>query len=332
MSTVGAELEHERLDLTAQSRRVDAVRALARAFCAAGLADAAVDARHLVAGALDVDAAGLLATGEARLASAEALRISSFAHRRLAREPVARILGRRWFHGALFEIGSATLDPRSDTETLVDGVLARLGAGAELHSAGTTSDLPPSAGLRLLDLGTGSGAILVALLRALPGATGRGVDVDPAAIAIAARNAARLGVADRATFTVGCWLDDLGAERFDVIVSNPPYIATAEISGLAPEVACYDPFPALDGGNDGLDAYRAILARVGNHLAPGGLLAFEIGVGQETAVADAMARNGLGRVDVWRDLAGHARCVAARAQSGHDAKKYLDPEANRASL
>ncbi|HRD75237.1 MAG TPA: peptide chain release factor N(5)-glutamine methyltransferase, partial [Hyphomicrobiaceae bacterium] len=224
--------------------------------------------------------------------------------RRLAREPVWRILGQRAFYGLELQIGPAVLDPRPDTETLVDVVLE------------ATADAGAAAPLRILDLGTGSGAILLALLHERPSARGVGVDRSAAALQIARRNGEQLGLNDRVAWIESDWFAGVSG-RFDVIVSNPPYIPTGEIAGLDPEVRNHDPRAALDGGGDGLDAYRAIVAGVAQHLAPGGLVAFEIGDIQGPAVSALMFSAGLELVGgVRRDLSERPRVVVARAPVG----------------
>lgn len=196
----------------------------------------------------------------------------------------------------------AVLDPRPETEGLVAAVLARW----------TPAGAPP----RVLDLGTGSGAILAALLREWPAALGFGVDVSAAACHVAARNLAALGLGGRGHIVCGHWAAAL-AGRFDVIVSNPPYIASASIEGLAPEVRDHDPRLALDGGADGLDPYRQLVPDLARRLRPGGLLAFECGTGQGAAIASLMGARGLGGVAVVPDLAGHDRVVVGAAPGAH---------------
>lgn len=321
------------LALAPPARRGDVVRALAARFTAARIDAPGADARHLVAAALGIDSAGLIATADAAVTPREADAIGRLAARRLDREPVSRILGRRWFYGLELDIGPATLDPRPETETLVDGVLATLSAEA---AAAADAGRPTERGPRILDLGTGSGAILIALLSAMPRATGVGVDISEAALAVAWRNAERHGVADRARLQRGSWLDGLDGEVFDLIVSNPPYIARDVIGTLDPEVRCFDPRVALDGGADGLDAYRAIISRVGAHLAAEGLLVLEVGDGQAADVVRLFA--GSGRLEpeppspLWHDLSGRVRCVASRPHILRSEKKSLAPARNRASL
>lgn len=282
-------------------------RRLASAFSAAGLDSPALDARLLVAGALGMDRAAVVRDPDRPIDPDAATTIEQFARRRLAREPVSRILGRRAFHGLDFHVGPSTLDPRPDTETLVNAAL-------DLARRGWPDSVRP---LRILDLGTGSGAIIIALLAALPGATGVATDISAEALGIARRNARLHRVEDRLVLHRTSWLDGI-CGRFDLVVSNPPYIPSAEIAALAPEVRCFDPMAALDGGADGLEAYRAILPAVGAILAADGWLLLEIGAGQ----ADSLSR--LVRMHLpwtrdcetssWPDLSGMTRCVAFRSR------------------
>ncbi len=279
-------------------------RALAAAFRAAAIETAALDARLLLCAACGLAHAQFVAEPKRSLSDREEALIARYAARRLAGEPVSRILGQREFWGLSFALEAHTLDPRPDTETLV-------GAALELCRAPAGNAAP-----RLLDLGTGSGCILLALLHELPDAQGVGVDRAPDAVAVARRNARRLGLADRAAFCCGSWGEALSG-RFDLLLCNPPYIATGEIAGLDAGVARYDPRAALDGGADGLACYRQIVPGLPGLLAPGGWVLFEVGAGQASAVLALLARHGLGqRSDdrrTWRDLAGRVRCVGARA-------------------
>jgi release factor glutamine methyltransferase len=221
-------------------------------------------------------------------------RFAAMVSRRCAREPVSRILGSREFWSLRFAVGPATLDPRPDSETLVASVLARLP--------------DRNAAIAILDLGTGTGCLLLALLSELPQATGIGIDLDAAARDTAAANAEALGLGARAAFRLGDWARDISAQ-FDVIVSNPPYIESMAIDELAPEVAQYDPRGALDGGPDGLSAYRALLPQAAQRLKPGGLLALEIGAGQGPAVRVLAADAGFSDLGGAQDLAGIERCL-----------------------
>lgn len=276
-------------------------RGLAQAFRAAGLDSAALDARLLIAHALGLDHAGLAAASEQPLTEEAAARIAALAARRLAREPVARILGAKEFWGLPLSVTPAALVPRPDSETVVEASLAALGGTEARRRA-----------LRIADLGTGSGALLLALLSELPRAYGVGTDRDPNAIATARENAARLRLADRAGFVV-CDYGGALAGGCDLVVSNPPYVRTQDIAGLAPEVRSYDPRLALDGGPDGLDAYRAIAGGIRDLLRIGGQVVVEVGAGQSQPVEQLFAEAGLsvargGR----RDLSGTIRALVAR--------------------
>lgn len=271
----------------------EARRTLAAAFRAAGLDEAELDARIIVAETSGIDPA---LPGEAAgkpLAPEILTTIETLAVRRLAREPVARLLGRREFHGREFHLDAACLVPRPDTETVVAAALKVL-------RADRVTDL--------LDLGVGPGTILLTLLAERPLARGLGVDLSAAALDMARDNAVRLGVSDRAHFEEGSWLLPV-AGRFDLIVSNPPYIPAADHETLEPEVRDHDPRLALVGGADGLDAYRAIIESAMAHLVPGGHLVLELGVGQTKAVSELARRAGFTLVGLDRDLGGVERAL-----------------------
>jgi release factor glutamine methyltransferase len=254
-----------------------------------------IDARLLVAAAAGLDA-GDLPLSDALVAAPDVVaRADAFSTRRLAGEPVARILGHREFYGLDLLLSADTLIPRPDTETVVDAAL-------------TFAAVRRDRQLRLADLGTGSGAILLALLAELPAATGVGVDISAAAAATARANARRLGLAARAAFLVGDWTAPL-AGRFDIVVANPPYVASGDIAGLGREVRLHDPRRALDGGIDGLAAIRAIVAGLRRVLAPDGGVFIEIGAGQRDAVAALAGREGFDAAFV-ADLAGIDRVAA----------------------
>jgi release factor glutamine methyltransferase len=277
----------------------EARRAAAAALRRKGLDTPDLDARLLVGHALGLDHAGLVSAGERPLTRAEAERLDAALARRLAREPVARILGVKEFWSLSLAVSPDVLVPRPETETVVEAALAAVARDRAL---------------RIADLGTGSGAILLALLAELPAADGIGTDRSVAALSVARRNAQRLGLAARACF-VACDYGDAIAGACDLVVSNPPYIATADITPLAPEVREFDPHLALDGGADGLAAYRTIAADAARLLAPGGWLAVEVGAGQAEPVAALFRRNGLILPAPPRhDLAGHPRVVVARRE------------------
>lgn len=273
-------------------------RELAAALAEAGIADADRDARLLLAEALSCAPGDLLLRADAPVPEAEARAARAFAARRAAGEPVARIRGRREFWSLDFLLSPDTLVPRPDTETLVEAALA----------ACPERDAP----LRILDLGTGTGAILAALLAERPRAFGLGVDRSEGAARTAWDNLVRNGLGGRAQVMVGDWGAAL-AGRFDLVVSNPPYITSAEMTELPVEVRRYDPRLALEAGADGLDAYRVITAGLPRLLAPGAVAVLELGAGQEAAVA-GLARNAGLLIDgpARRDLAGTPRALVAR--------------------
>ncbi len=275
----------------------EAVTGLARRLGAAGLEDAAGDARLLATHALGIDRIGLHVDRDRRLTAPEMTELDRLAARRAAREPVSRIVGHREFWSLDFALSPATLDPRPDSETLVQAALDRV----------ADRDSP----MTVLDLGTGSGCLLIALLTELPNARGIGIDLSLDAVATARRNAARLGVADRAGFLVGDWATALGT-RVDLVISNPPYVAESEIAGLAPEVERYDPPQALDGGADGLDAYRRLAPILPALLCPEGWVVLEVGAGQASAVASLLAEAGLANLAAIEDLGGVKRCVCGK--------------------
>jgi release factor glutamine methyltransferase len=287
--------------LAPETTRAEAFALLRRAFADAGLDTPELDARILLGEALGIRAVELTLRPDTPLGASGVERLGGFAARRLAREPVARILGLAEFWGLPFELSTETLVPRADTETVVEAALAELADRA--------------AALRILDLGTGSGCLLVALLHELPKAWGLGIDCSAAALAMARRNASRNGVGERATFAAANWAHPLAGD-FDLVLSNPPYIAAAELEHLADEVRRHDPAAALYGGPDGLDAYRAILPEAHRLLAPGGRVVLEIGHKQEEAAASLTAAAGLSVRRVARDLGGRPRAVViARRQA-----------------
>ncbi|MGH6848346.1 MAG: peptide chain release factor N(5)-glutamine methyltransferase [Methylocella sp.] len=272
-------------------------RSLTRALAKCGIEPAQIDARVLLCAALGIDHADLVSNPDCPLGLGAAL-VASFAARRLSREPVSRIIGHRDFWRARFKIGPAVLDPRRATETLIEAVLDHAARSAQEN-------------WRILDLGTGSGAILCSLLQSLPGSLGTGVDISCGACAIARKNLAALGLARRGQIVCGDWTRALRGP-FDVIVSNPPYVARGEIARLAPEVRDHDPRLALDGGEDGLAAYREIIPDSRDLLAPGGMIALEVGAGQHSAVESLLTEAFGAPVEVRLDLEGCRRVVLAR--------------------
>ena len=277
----------------------EAIGLLAQAFHTAGIEAADVDGRLLVGHALHLDRARLIAQSDRILETREINVISALAARRLKREPVSRILGQKEFWSIALAITPDVLVPRPETETVVEGALDFVVRGGLRMEK-----------LRILDIGTGSGALLLALLRELPNATGIGTDISTGALKVARENAARCGVEGRCTFVV-CDIASVVEGPFDLLVSNPPYIAHNEIASLAPEVKNYDPTVALDGGDDGLAAYRAIAADAKRLLAPGARMFVELGAGQEAAVRDLFTNAGLIAGIARTDLAGIPRVLGA---------------------
>jgi release factor glutamine methyltransferase len=280
----------------------EARRALAARFRAGGVDTPELDARILIGHALGLDHAALAAAAARRLQTDEEQTIRALAERRLAGEPVARIVGYKEFWSLRLNVDAATLVPRPETETVVEAALAAIDAAG-----------PRARPLRIADLGTGSGALLLALLSELPNAAGVGTDASFRALVAARDNARRLGMM-RATFAAG---DMAAALRgpFDLIVSNPPYIASGDIAMLASEVRDFDPRLALDGGPDGLACHRKIAASAPALLAPGGALIVELGIGQAEPVAALFAAGGLAPSPPRPDLNGVPRALVARKRA-----------------
>ena len=302
-------------------------RQLAQQFRQGGIDTPELDARLLVGHALGLDHAALASQSRRELARNEMDAIAALAARRLAREPVARILGQKEFWGLPFKLNTETLLPRPETETVVEATLAALASKASGTSAFTrvfrramrghsicalAAENRRSQALRIADLGTGSGVLLLALLSELPNASGIGTDISPAALECARANAAALGLADRASF-IACDFGTALSGSVDLLVSNPPYIARGDIAGLQPEVRDFDPRRALDGGPDGLNGYRAIAADARRLLARDGILAVELGHGQLEAAAALFATVGLAPGAVKHDLLGTPRALILQA-------------------
>jgi release factor glutamine methyltransferase len=276
-------------------------RALTARFRSSAIDAAELEARMLVGAVLGLDLTGMIAAAARLLTPDESIRLEDFARRRLAAEPVARIVGLKEFWGLPLKLSAATLVPRPDTETVVELALEIVRASPH-----------PGRVLRIADIGTGSGAILLALLSELPNAFGVGTDISVAALRTASANAVDLGLNDRAAF-VACDYAAALVDSFDLMVSNPPYIRSAEIAGLAPEVRDHDPRGALDGGADGLDAYRALIPQAARLLLPGGALVVEAGQGQSGPIEGLMTAAGLTHERPAKaDLAGIQRAVAGR--------------------
>jgi release factor glutamine methyltransferase len=253
----------------------------------------ALDARLLLQHATGLAQAEVIAEPTQQVAPDLAARFLQLVERRAKSEPVSRIIGRREFYSRVFEVTPNVLDPRADTEVLIDAALARL---------------PQDEAMRLLDLGTGSGIIAITLLAERAAASAVAVDVSSEALAVAERNAIENGVHGRTQFVIGSWFEGLQG-TFDAIVSNPPYIVALDVDRLADDVKQFDPHLALDGGKDGLDCYRAIAKDAGRFLNPNGFVAVEIGAGQETDVVSIFNQNGFNCVEKQRDLAGYIRCL-----------------------
>ncbi len=271
----------------------EALRAALPRLQAAGVEAAARDLRLLLAFAMELPSGQLTPALADPLPDAAAARFEAAVLARASRQPVSQIVGGRQFWGRWFRVTPDVLDPRPETETLIAAAL-------------------DGAFSRLLDLGTGSGAILITLLAERGEATGTGVDLSGKALSVAAGNAADLAVAGRATFLQSDWLSAVSG-RFDLVVANPPYIAEAEMPGLSPEVRLWEPRLALTPGGDGLGAYRSILRDVRSVLVPGGRVLLETGAGQGDAVAALCQSAGLQAVRVLPDMDGRDRVVSAVA-------------------
>jgi release factor glutamine methyltransferase len=287
-------------EIASGETRAGAVNRVATLLEAYGVEEARLDARALLLAAAGISHAQLVLDPRAPLGPETASRLAGYAARRAAREPVSRIMARRGFWTLDLNVAPDVLDPRADTETLI--VLA-------LRLTANRRGEP----LSILDLGSGSGAILCALLAESPAAWGVAIDVSAPACAATRVNLAALGLASRASVARGRWGDAISA-RFDVVVSNPPYIKSADIATLAPEVALHDPTLALDGGADGLGCYREIAADLRRLLNEDGVALFEAGADQSAEISAILEGAGLEIVGVERDFGGHERAIAARGR------------------
>ena len=290
----------------------DALVAARTALASAGIDQPALDARLLLAEATGLGLAQLIGWGERPLAAGEAERLEAILRRRLAREPIAYILGRKEFWSLDFAVDRRVLIPRPDSETLVEAVLASI----DDHRRP----------LRILDLGTGSGCLLLALLSELPTASGAGVDRSLPALQLAQQNAERLGLAHRTTFIASDWGSAV-AGRFDLVVANPPYVTDADWRQLGPEINRYEPQAALLAGSDGLDAYRRILPAARRLLTDTGAIFLEFGAGQAEGVIDIAASAGFEYTEIRDDLVGIARCLQLRPVETPPANKWLGNKA-----
>jgi release factor glutamine methyltransferase len=262
---------------------------------AAGLSNPEVDARRIAEMTFRLWGLDLIANEREVAKKSTLKRLEALAQRRLSGEPLARILGEQEFYGLVFKLNAHTLVPRPETEMLVDFALA---------------NLAPDQPSRILDLGTGTGCIALSILAHLPHATAVGVDVSPEAVACATANAEALDLAPRFEARAGYWYKPVKRDdRFDLIVSNPPYVRTGDIGSLMPEVREHDPKAALDGGLDGLNAHRAVAFTARNFVKPGGLIALECGAGQGESVATILKTGGFSEIAIKKDLAGLDRVV-----------------------
>jgi release factor glutamine methyltransferase len=279
----------------------DALNRAAAQLQAAGIERSRFEARLLLGQALDLSTEAIIADDSRPLSAGQLRAITALVARRAAREPMAQILGWREFYGRRFAVTADVLTPRPDSETVIEAALQHFP--------------DPAAELRILDLGTGTGSLLLTLLAERPAASGLGIDKSSAALAIARANAQALDLAARVELRPGDWSQpgwDSGlADRFDLVVANPPYIPRADLAGLAPEVRQYEPHLALDGGPDGLDAYRLLAVPIKTLLARTGLAVLEVGLGQAEAVGEILRQAGLNPLSPRQDLAGIPRCVLA---------------------
>ena len=277
----------------------DALREAAVTLQQAGVESAALDARLLMQHALGISREQLLLAMDKTLSAEEEAAFAALIAERARRRPVSHLTGVREFWGAEFKVTADTLDPRPDSETLIEAVLQNVADKARA--------------CRILDLGTGTGCLLLSLLKELPEASGLGVDQSEAALQVAKENALRLGLQTRTTFLASHWCDKV-EERFDIVVANPPYIPSRTIETLSPEVARYEPKSALDGGEDGLDCYRQIVAQLPRVMQDDGLAVLEIGIHQQEALAGLAKAQGLRVAAVRNDLGGIPRAVVLAKQ------------------
>ncbi len=268
---------------------------------AAGVDGPVIDARLLVEAAAGVGRVDIITDPHRELTDAQVTALDDYVTRRERREPISHILGVRGFWKIMLRVTPDVLTPRPDTESLLDVILPAI-----------PMDRPTT----VLDLGVGSGAILLAILAERPAARGLGIDVSSEALAVARENAANLGLAGRVALLRGDWAAGLAGESFDIVVANPPYVATSDIEGLAPEVRDHEPRLALDGGADGLDAYRTIAPQILAVLRPGGMFAVEIGLGQSEAVETLFRRAGAIDVVTHDDLTARPRVVRGKKALG----------------
>lgn len=274
-------------------------RVLAKQFRQAGLSFPEEDALELVMAATRLSRTDITLNGEMRLSQKMIETVSEYASRRLSAEPVDSILGWREFYGRRFKVSKDVLSPRADTETLIRCGLKSL-----------KGKVSPTC----LDLGTGSGAILISMLAEREDATGVGGDISKDALVIARENASNLGISNRAEFLTSPWFESVRG-KFDLILSNPPYISDTDMDGLDKEVVQYDPAISLRGGEDGLNAYREILSQAKDYLKPDGAIWVEIGYDQAEAVCTLFEQNQFVDIEIRKDLSGQTRCVGGKNSS-----------------
>jgi release factor glutamine methyltransferase len=266
-------------------------------FKSVNIDTAYLDARLLLCAATGLSELALITQPERKLSLYEAKSLSEMVLRRMASEPVSQILGYKEFWSLKFEVTSDVLTPRPDSETVIEAIMKHI--------------KKPTDPLRVLDLGTGSGCLLLALLSECPNAEGVGVDIEKSAALLAQRNAERLSLNHRSAFVVSDWGESVNS-KFDIIISNPPYISTSQVNNLSPEVALYEPRCALDGGLDGLDSYRILFPFTKSALVSGGLAFFEISYDQQAVIKTLAKAYGLGFLGFQSDIAGIARVAILR--------------------
>ena len=269
----------------------------------AGVREPRLDVRLLIAHVTGSDTASVFGFPERRLGKGQVRELNQLVKRRIDREPMAHILGTREFWSLPFSVTRDTLVPRPDSETLIEAVLQ--------HFSDTTKKRS------ILELGTGSGCLLLALLSEFPNANGTGVDRSDAALEVAERNAKALKLDHRASFVNGNWADAI-KDQYEIVISNPPYIPSDEIQNLDADVALFEPMSALDGGADGLDSYRIIVAQIHRVMAEEAYIFLETGTGQAPAVADMIEASGMQVIDIKKDLSGIERCVVGAAKFPDD--------------
>lgn len=303
----------------------DAIKAAAEKLAAAGIENPNHDSRILLSHTLDFSVEKIIGYPENLVSEKHFKKYWQLIKRRAKHEPVAKIIGKKEFWGREFFVNQHVLDPRPDSETLIEAVLeyltfsypasgGRLGGEWSENKDHPHPNPPPQAGegnLRIIDLGTGTGCLLLTLICELNNATGIGVDISDAALKIARKNANNLGVRKRAKFKKSNWFEKISG-KFDLIISNPPYIRKNAIKNLSDDVKKYDPIMALDGGEDGLEPYKKIISEVHNFLKPDGLVCFEFGKGQAKTISKILQKNKFEILNIYKDLAGIERCILAR--------------------